>query len=91
MVVLGKLLWIGLATAAASDAYMHLRARGELSKTGERFAKYFPFHRSQLSWTRAYTALARTRGLPIWPVYLHWIAWLASLTFFLGFVYRRPG
>lgn len=63
----------------AANAWMYLRARRELKKTGEPWGKYFRFHRSESAWVRDYVTLARARGLPTWPVYVHWVAWLAAL------------
>ena len=62
----------------AANLWMFLRARKELKKTNEPWNKYFPSHRSQVAWIRGYVSLARSRGLSMWPVYVHWTAWIAT-------------
>jgi hypothetical protein len=88
MTLLAEVLGAAVALGLVSDAYMYLCARAELSKTDERLEKYFPFHWSQVAWMRAYMRLARSRSLPIWPVYTHWIAWPASVVLLISFLYR---
>ncbi len=62
----------------AVNAWMYLAARAALKQTNEPWSKHFPSHRSQVAWIQAYAKLARARGLPIWPVYVHWVAWVAT-------------
>jgi hypothetical protein len=77
--MLAKLLGTAVTLGLLSDTYMYVRSRGELGETNERLEKFFPFRLSQAAWMRAYVSLARSRSLPIWPVYTHWIAWLVSV------------
>jgi hypothetical protein len=86
--MLAKLLGAAVTLSLLSDTYMYRRARGELGKTNERLEKFFPFHRSQAAWMREYLNLGRSRSLPIWPVYIHWIAWPLSIVLLVMFLYR---
>jgi hypothetical protein len=87
--MLAELLGAAVTLGLLSDTYMYLRARGELGKSNERLEKFFPFRRSQAAWLRSYLSLARSRSLPIWPVYTHWIAWPLSIVLLVMFLYRR--
>lgn len=88
--MLTTLLGVSAALAFLSDAWMYVRARGELNRTGEDLRKYFPrSRRSQLAWMRAYVHLASARGLPIWPVYAHWIAWSAMVVLLVAYLFRK--
>jgi hypothetical protein len=88
--MLTMLLGLFLAVAFLSDSWMYVGARAELRRTGEGLQQYFPRpRRSQLAWIRAYTRLARTRGLPMWPVYTHWIAWSATVVLVMAYLYRN--
>ncbi len=73
LVLLAPPVVVGLT----ANLWMYLRARKELKKTNEPWQKHFSFHRSQVVWLKDYVSLARARGLPIWPVYVHWMAWIA--------------
>jgi hypothetical protein len=86
--MLAKLLGAAVTLSLSSDTYMYLRARGELGKTNEGLEKFFPFRRSETAWVRAYLGLARSRSLPIWPVYIHWIAWPLGIVLLVMFLYR---
>jgi hypothetical protein len=84
------LAWLGLpiVVGVVANAWMYVLARNALKRTDEPWQKYFPFRRSQLAWLRAYRTLAHARGLPTWPIYVHWMAWTATLALILWLVSR---
>ncbi len=88
MTLLSGLVGTAVALTFVSDSYMYLCARRELRRTKEHPEKYFTgSHWSEFAWMRGYVGLARAHGLPVWPVYLHRIAWPALLILLPAYLY----